>query len=462
MGFDDNSYVFRVIFWHGFVGLFFLLANKECYESLKYVLEMLIVGDLEKRVVSSILHEIEESMRRSSLLEDFKMSELPALKAKCIQLVELLLEGNEHQHGNVVKVLQDMFELVTYDMMTDGSRILGLIYPSQQNVEQTEENLVDFSRRIEPQLFESTTGRDPIHSIHFPLPDSGTFNEQIRRFLWLLTVNDKAMDIPANLEARRRISFFATSLFTDMPVAPNVQNMLSFSVLTPHFKEDVIYSMDELHSSKEGASILFYMKRIYPDEWKNFWERMGCEDSDGVKDEKMSPELRNWTSFRGQTLSRTVRGMMYYREALRVQAFLDMADNEDALADLKFTYVISFQMFGSQKSSGDPHAQDILDLMKKEKEEIVEGKPQKVYSSILVKAVDDLDQEIYRIKLPGTPNIGEGKPENQNHAIIFTRGEALQTIDMNQDNYLEEAFKCGTSYKNFFGSKDGDLRLYLV
>ena len=41
-------------------------------------------------------------------------------------------------------------------------------------------------------------------------------------------------------------------------------------------------------------------------------------------------------------------------------------------------------------------------------------------------------QEIYRIKLPGSPNIGEGKPENQNHAIIFTRGEALQAIDMNQ------------------------------
>lgn len=42
-------------------------------------------------------------------------------------------------------------------------------------------------------------------------------------------------------------------------------------------------------------------------------------------------------------------------------------------------------------------------------------------------------QEIYRIKLPGNPTlIGEGKPENQNHAIIFTRGEALQTIDMNQ------------------------------
>lgn len=32
--------------------------------------------------------------------------------------------------------------------------------------------------------------------------------------------------------------------------------------------------------------------------------------------------------------------------------------------------------------------------------------------------------------------LGEGKPENQNHAIIFTRGEALQTIDMNQVLHL--------------------------
>lgn len=41
-------------------------------------------------------------------------------------------------------------------------------------------------------------------------------------------------------------------------------------------------------------------------------------------------------------------------------------------------------------------------------------------------------QEIYSIKLPGDPKLGEGKPENQNHAIVFTRGNAVQTIDMNQ------------------------------
>ena len=37
--------------------------------------------------------------------------------------------------------------------------------------------------------------------------------------------------------------------------------------------------------------------------------------------------------------------------------------------------------------------------------------------------------------------VGEGKPENQNHAVIFAHGEALQTVDMNQDNHLTEALK---------------------
>lgn len=45
-------------------------------------------------------------------------------------------------------------------------------------------------------------------------------------------------------------------------------------------------------------------------------------------------------------------------------------------------------------------------------------------------------QIIYKIKLPGPAILGEGKPENQNHAIIFTRGEGLQTIDMNQVCWL--------------------------
>ncbi|KAK6946569.1 1,3-beta-glucan synthase subunit FKS1-like, domain-1 [Dillenia turbinata] len=454
-------------------------AVKECYELLKHIMGTLVVGDLEKRIIDCIIKEIEASIESCRLLKDFKLSELPNLQAIWVDLLELLVEGNEAHHWKVVNALQDIFELVTNDMMINNSRIFDLLDTSQ--FIKNEED--DSEEYIEQLLFVSDAGRP---SVSFPLPDNGSLADEVRRLLLLLTIKDIAMDIPSNLEARRRILFFATSLFMDMPHAPKVRNMLSFSVLTPHYMEEVNFSKEELHLSQQAVSILFYMQRIYPDEWKHFLERMGCGNSEGLYTEGKVEDLRNWASFRGQTLSRTVRGMMYYRQALKLQAFLDMADDEDiiegydaaerenhtlsaqldALADLKFTYIVSCQMFGSQKSSGHPQARDMLDLMSRqfslfylypslriayveEKEEIVTDKPHKVYSSVLVKDFNGLDQEIYRIKLPGPPNIGEGKPENQNHAIIFTRGEALQAIDMNQDNYLEEAFKVRNILEEF-------------
>ena len=64
----------------------------------------------------------------------------------------------------------------------------------------------------------------------------------------------------------------------------------------------------------------------------------------------------------------------------------------------------------------------------------------------------DEERVLYKVKLPGNPIIGEGKPENQNHAIIFARGEHLQTLDMNQDNYLGEAFKMRNLLEGFRGN----------
>ena len=178
----------------------------------------------------------------------------------------------------------------------------------------------------------------------------------------------------------------------------------------------------------------------------------------------------------------------------------------EAVADMKFTYIVTCQNYGLHKRSQDPRALDILNLMKEwvlyflflmcgfwlfnisinwswlvfylhsspshcrhpslrvAYIDVVEDEEKKEYYSKLVKVVVSKDddrnvteqvhvnmpwfffinvtyslitfgfykQEIYNIKLPGNPKLGEGKPENQNHAIIFTRGEALQAIDMNQ------------------------------
>ncbi|KAI3781162.1 hypothetical protein L2E82_11165 [Cichorium intybus] len=444
----------------------------ECYESFKLVLNALVVGHTEKRIIGIIIKEVESNISKNTFLTNFRMGSLPTLCNQFVKLVESLKEGDESKHNTVVLLLQDMLEVVTRDMMVNEIRELV--------------ELGHGSKDSGTQLFEKAMDSRP--AIVFPPPVTAQWEEQIKRLYLLLTVNESAMDVPKNLEARRRITFFTNSLFMDMPRAPRVRKMLSFSVMTPYYSEETVYSKSDLDMENEdGISIKYYLRKIFPDEWENFMERINCkEDSEIFESDENILQLRHWVSLRGQTLCRTVRGMMYYRRALKLQAFLDMATEKqilegykavtipseedkksqkslyaelEAVADMKFTYVATCQNYGNQKRSGDRRATDILNLMVNnpslrvayidEVEEREGDKSHKVYYSVLIKAADNLDQEIYRVRLPGSAKIGEGKPENQNHAIIFTRGEALQTIDMNQDNYLEEAFKMRNLLEEF-------------
>ncbi|PPR85546.1 hypothetical protein GOBAR_AA35144 [Gossypium barbadense] len=444
-------------------------AVTECFESFKLVLNTLVVGENEERTIRIIIMEIESNISKNTLLANFRMAPLPVLWKKFVELVGILKDGDPSKKDAVVFLLQDMLEVVTRDMMVNEIR--ELVELGHSNKE---------SGR---QLFAGTEEKP---ALVFPPVLTAHWVEQIRRLHILLTIKESGIDIPSNLEARRRIAFFANSLFMDLPRAPRVRNMLSFSVLTPYYSEETVYSKTELEMENEdGVSIIFYLQKIFPDEWNNFTERLNCKESEIWENDEKILQLRHWVSLRGQTLCRTVRGMMYYRRALKIQAFLDMAtENEilegykailtapdedkrsqkslyaqlEAVADLKFTYVATCQNYGNQKRNGDRRATDILNLMVNpslrvayidEVEEREGGRAQKVYYSVLVKGVDSLDQEIYRIKLPGNAKLGEGKPENQNHALIFTRGEALQTIDMNQDNYLEEAFKMRNLLEEF-------------
>jgi callose synthase len=137
--------------------------------------------------------------------------------------------------------------------------------------------------------------------------------------------------------------------------------------------------------------------------------------------------------------------------------------HEYGSALMKFTYVVACQLYGQQKAKPDHRAEEILYLMKNNEalrvayvDEVKLGRDGVEYYSVLVKYDQQLQREveIYRIRLPGSIKIGEGKPENQNHAIIFTRGDAVQTIDMNQDNYFEEALKMRNlleEFKAFYG-----------
>ncbi|MQL91252.1 hypothetical protein Taro_023857, partial [Colocasia esculenta] len=241
---------------------------------------------------------------------------------------------------------------------------------------------------------------------------------QVRRLHSLLTIKESAASIPRNLEAGRRLEFFTNSLFMQMPAAKPVREMLVF---TPYYSETVLYSMDELQKKNEdGISTLFYLQKIFPDEWKNFLERIGKDEnspeSELFENENDMLELRFWASYRGQTLARTGTIVLLGERERAHSSYFGMTDPEAvysandttdtqgyelfpearAQADLKFTYVVTCQIYGRQKEEQKPQAADIALLMQRNEalrvafihdvETVKDGKPHVVHYSKLVKA----------------------------------------------------------------------------
>ncbi|KAG6610049.1 putative glycosyl transferase family 48 protein [Phytophthora cinnamomi] len=263
-------------------------------------------------------------------------------------------------------------------------------------------------------------------------------------------------------DARRRLLFFVNSLFMDMPLAPLLEEMKSWSVMTPFYAEDVLYSRKDLESKQDGLDVhtLLFLQTLYKRDWENFLERVKPKKNIW-KDPESAIELRMWASLRGQTLSRTVQGMMYGEAAIRLLAEIEQVPQQklEELINTKFTYVVACQIYGRQKKNNDPKASDIEFLLHRFPnlrvayidEVRVNYQKEQSYFSVLIKGGEELGSvhEIYRVRLPGNPILGEGKPENQNSAIVFTRGENLQTIDMNQDGYLEEGLKMRNLLEEF-------------
>jgi len=274
---------------------------------------------------------------------------------------------------------------------------------------------------------------------------------------------------PKSKEARRRLTFFVNSLFMDMPNAPSIHDMFSWNVLTPYYKESVTLNKAELETRTDalGVSTMLYLQTLFKADWANFLERMGLQDEEKVWSKKFVDETRQWASIRAQTLNRTVSGMMYFEKALRLLANLERLD-DDTTNDLmgeKFGYIVSCQVYGQMKKDQDSKAEDIDKLMHRyphlriayiDSVRLNRSGDMAFYSCLVKSDGNGKIQEIYRVRLPGNPVLGEGKPENQNHAMIFTRGEFVQTIDMNQEGYFEEALKMRNALQEF-AKRDGPM-----
>ncbi|KAI6697333.1 hypothetical protein NL676_017452 [Syzygium grande] len=466
----------------------------EAYDSVKRLLLKIVkVNSKEYSILTVLFQEIDHSIEAEKFSKHFKLSVLPNIHDKLSKLAELL-KDSEKDMDKIVHTLQALYQVAIREFFVERRK----------------------NKQLEEDDLSSGSGLLFVDAVALPDPSDNKFHWQVRRLHTILTSRDSMHKVPSNVEARRRISFFSNSLFMNMPHAPKVEKMLGFSVLTPYDNEEVLYSKEQLlKKNEDGVYILFYLKTVYPDEWKNFIERMlreGKVKKADEDDETMAKlrDLRLWASYRGQTLARTVRGMMYYYRALKMLAFLDSASEVDiqnlvkrldsarhvgsvnsssseespsyqsfstsissvnllsedhisGTAVMKYTCVVACQIYGSQKAEKDPGAEEILNLMKNNEalrvayeDEVSTRGDEKEYYSVLVKYDQQRQEEVelYRVQLPGPSKLGEGKLENQNHALIFTRGDAVQTIDMNQDNYFEEALKMRNlleEFKTYYG-----------
>ena len=304
---------------------------------------------------------------------------------------------------------------------------------------------------------------------------------------------------PVQSEAERRISFFAQSLSTPLPEPLPVDNMPTFTVLIPHYSEKILLSLREIIREDEPYSrvtLLEYLKQLHPHEWDCFVkdtkilaDETSQFNGDYEKTEKdtakskiddlpfycigfksAAPEYtlrtRIWASLRSQTLYRTISGFMNYSRAIKllyrvenpevVQMFggnSDKLERElERMARRKFKIVVSMQRYAKFNKEERENTEFLLraypDLQiayLDEEPPLQEGDEPRLYSALIDGHSELMENNMrrpkFRVQLSGNPILGDGKSDNQNHSLIFYRGEYIQLIDANQDNYLEECLK---------------------
>eukprot|EP00930_Biecheleria_cincta_P026993 TRINITY_DN18968_c0_g1_i1.p1 TRINITY_DN18968_c0_g1~~TRINITY_DN18968_c0_g1_i1.p1 ORF type:complete len:2088 (+),score=306.21 TRINITY_DN18968_c0_g1_i1:71-6334(+) len=332
---------------------------------------------------------------------------------------------------------------------------------------------------------------------------------------------------PTNKEVQWRIMTFARNLTYYMPKPFKAPFIPGFSVLVPHYGEEILCKSSGLTetSSEELLKRIDWLAIHYQAEFNAFRERMRAKkrDRDGIKDfgqkwddwktHNQWERIREFASMRSQVLLRTVAGLMYYLDALKIRKQLQRWECADSLfrwdpSDV-FTCMISMQNYanfdndfykdtnfildrypkafqiafianqdidGNVKALEDELAECASDSTKQELETKLEAlrkkrsradqdrvcktQDRRFYSSLIKldgqRQSDGKQKPCWTIELPGFPIVGDGKGDNQNHAIVFSRGSIIQVCDMNQGAYFEQMLLVPNVLSEFRGEKPGE------
>lgn len=299
-------------------------------------------------------------------------------------------------------------------------------------------------------------------------------------------------------EAQRRVSFFAQSLSMSMLAGGiPIEACPAFTVLIPHYSENILLSIEDIikRSPHTQLTLLEYLKATLKTEWTNFvWNSRVIEKPTklsiaspslfnetkdlyrlpyeyyGFRTSDLEGTLRTriWASLHSQTLYRTISGFMNYRQALAESykaehKYCIVNDHQESFEsdlnsflDSKFKLLVCCQKFTtfseSEKQDFDLMVLNFPALQVSIIEEHNVGEQMCYYSSLIDLTSKDKYNEYnmkYKIRLPGYPILGDGKADNQNMGIIYYRGEYIQVVDSNQDNYLEECMKIKSVLSEF-------------
>ncbi|CAK9096135.1 1 [Durusdinium trenchii] len=282
--------------------------------------------------------------------------------------------------------------------------------------------------------------------------------------------------LPANGEARRRIVSLARSVQMDPLPKAKVMDMPTLSVLIPHYSETIRYSKKDLFSDGVSNDLLRFLIKYYRDEFRNFIERLEANDL-AFGSHGLEAALCEWASLRMQTLWRTVDGICgAYAHALEILSQYQAPEQHGTKAAVRqrLQVVVAMQQyakFADPTGPGfSPQELQAVEAMFTSfgeflsiayiQEQVVDGE-KRFYSCLIDASCEQIPIEgfedvyarraKYRVELPGFPILGHGKSDNQNCAMIFTRGEVLQMIDANQDAYFEASLFLPSALQEFCG-----------
>lgn len=303
----------------------------------------------------------------------------------------------------------------------------------------------------------------------------------------------KIIKRPENNIVEMRIFSYFEQIMMDK-LRPRSFMELSLSLMIPIFNEGVVYNLDKYallspalnkKYTKDGHTFLTYLIDKNKTEWINLINMFilnikkisNSESSDinrlisikrgdslFIENKHIIYKVNMWASSRFQPLSRTIRGINLYFESFKVLGSIANPKIQtievENIIDKNIQIMIGYQTYGDLPKN-DIRKRAINSLMKEYPniEVYYVDKYNGAFSSVKIQGVDnnEVPEEMDRIQLSGNPILGQGKPENINHMISFSRQRYIQVIDINQDMYIEDTFFIPNALQEF--KRDDDIVL---